>query len=57
MTLEQILARLGEIRSALEAGNLTDEQIAALKSEIASLEARKLALEERCRHWATVCFS
>ena len=45
MTLEQILARLGEIRSALEAGNLTDEQIAALKSEIASLEARKLALE------------
>ena len=29
MTLEQILARLGEIRSALEAGNLTDEQIAA----------------------------
>lgn len=45
MTLEQILARLGEIRSALEAGNLTDEQIAAFKSEIASLEARKLALE------------
>lgn len=45
MTLEQILARLGEIRSALEAGNLTDEQIAAFKSEIASLEARKLAIE------------
>ena len=45
MTLEQILARLGEIRSALEAGNFTDEQIAAFKSEIASLEARKLALE------------
>ena len=45
MTLEQILARLGEIRSALEAGNLTDEQIAAFKSEIASLEARKMALE------------
>ena len=45
MNLEQILARLGEIRSALEAGNLTDEQIASLKSEIASLEARKLAIE------------
>lgn len=45
MTLEQILARLGEIRSALEAGNLTDEQIASYKSEIASLEARKLAIE------------
>lgn len=45
MTLEQILARLGEIRSALEAGNLTDEQIAAFRSEIASLEARKLAIE------------
>ena len=45
MNLEQIIARLGEIRKALEAGNLTDEQIAGFKSEIASLEARKMALE------------
>ena len=45
MTLEQILARLGEIRSALEAGNLTDEQITAFKNEITSLEARKMAIE------------
>lgn len=45
MNLEQIIARLGEIRSALEAGNLTDEQITSFKNEIASLEARKMAIE------------
>lgn len=45
MTLQEILARLGEIRKALDAGNLTEEQIAAYKSEIASLEARKMAIE------------
>jgi len=45
MTLQEILARLGEIRKALDAGNLTEEQIAAYKSEIASLEARKMVIE------------
>lgn len=45
MTLEQILARLGEIRSALAAGNLTDEQIAEFRKEIAALEAQRAALE------------
>lgn len=45
MTLQEILARLGEIRKALEAGNLTEEQIAGYKSEISSLEARKMAIE------------
>ena len=45
MTLEQILARLGEIRSKLAEGNLTDEQIVELRKEISSLEAQKAALE------------
>lgn len=45
MTLQEILARLGEIRKALDAGNLTEEQIAAYKGEIASLEARKMVIE------------
>ena len=45
MTLEQILARLGEIRSKLAEGNLTDEQIVELRKEISSLEAQKAVLE------------